>query len=277
VNITGCWPLGLTVGLVLGWAAPVAASRAKLRDPSPLRERGADVGMALLVSYYKELPQRKAGEKAAVWAERLQQGLAEFKKQVAARYTAGTLLRLLDSEQALARQAAVVALGLTGTIAVNAAVASMLHDEDLKVRRLASNSLWMLWFRADRPANNRELRRLMQLANGPDEGDADRALAGLNALIEKAPKFAEAYNQRAILFFQAGEFEKSIADCATVLKLNPHHFGAASGMAQAYLKIKKPRAALKAFRNAFRINPGLEDVSEAIRRLENGLGEGGKR
>jgi hypothetical protein len=62
-----------------------------------------------------------------------------------------------------------------------------------------------------------------------------------------------------------------------VLKLNPYHFGAASGLARSYMKIKKPRAALKAYRVAYRIHPGLEDVGEAIRFLENVLGEEGKK
>ena len=35
--------------------------------------------------------------------------------------------------------------------------------------------------------------------------------------------------------------------------------------------------ALKAFRHALRINPGLDDVEQAIRALESALGEEGKR
>ena len=56
-----------------------------------------------------------------------------------------------------------------------------------------------------------------------------------------------------------------------------YHFGALSGMAQCFLKLRKPKAALKAFRQAFRINPGLEGVEETIRALEDVLGEEGRR
>ena len=38
-----------------------------------------------------------------------------------------------------------------------------------------------------------------------------------------------------------------------------------------------PRPALKAFRHALRINPGMEGVEETIRALENALGEEGKK
>ncbi len=277
MRVAGRWQAAVLAGLVLGGtAAPGRACRGPWHEPSPLREGGAEVGMAILVEFYKELPRRQGGEKAEAWAERLQQGLNGFKKKVAGRYTEGTLQRLLDCPKALTRRAAVVALGLTGTPDSTPPVAAMLHDNDAKVRQLAVDALWLLWFRADKPANNKELQRLRKLAGEPD-GDPGAVLAGLGGLIRKAPRFAEAYNQRAILHYRAGRYEEAIADCRTVLKLNPFHFGAASGLAHAYMKIKKPKAALKAFRNAYRINPGMQEVGEAIRFLENVLGEEGKR
>ena len=53
--------------------------------------------------------------------------------------------------------------------------------------------------------------------------------------------------------------------------------GAASGMAQCYMKLKKPRAALKAFRAAFRVNPHIQGIEDTIRTLEDVLGEEGKK
>jgi cytochrome c-type biogenesis protein CcmH/NrfG len=44
-------------------------------------------------------------------------------------------------------------------------------------------------------------------------------------------------------------------------------------MGQCYVRLKKPRAALRAFRSAYRINPNLDDVKEAISSLEEVLGE----
>ncbi len=41
--------------------------------------------------------------------------------------------------------------------------------------------------------------------------------------------------------------------------------------------MRKHRAALKAFRNALRINPYMDGVAETIRALENALGEEGRR
>src|SRR5262249_36907181 len=119
--------------------------------------------------------------------------------------------------------------------------------------------------------NNQELQRLVRLR------DRDKALAGFDRLIEKAPHFAEAYNQRAILFFRLKQYDRSIADCEKTLQLNPRHFGALAGMAQGCLQLRKPRAALKAFRSALHINPNLDGVAESIRALENALGEEGRK
>ena len=230
------------------------------------------MGKALLVEYYEELPQPKAGGKNREAREALMQSaLDKFKERVQERYTEGTLQRLLDGSTARARRASVLALGLVGTMKSNASVASMLHDEDRVVRQLAADALWSLWFRAGTDPNNRELRRLMR------QSDPQKAIAGLDALIAKAPHFAEAYNQRAIFYYRLGDYSRSVADCERVLKLNPYHFGALSGMGQCYMKLKKSRAALKAFRSALLINPALDGIEETIHFLEDALGGEGKK
>ncbi|MBL8867233.1 MAG: tetratricopeptide repeat protein, partial [Planctomycetia bacterium] len=111
------------------------------------------------------------------------------------------------------------------------------------------------------------LQQAMQL------GDFAQTLAALDDLIREAPEFAEAYNQRAILLFRRGEFARSAADCKAVLRMNPYHFGAAAGMGQCYLKMNKPRAALRAFRQALELNPALVDLRDAVQALRQALGE----
>ena len=69
-----------------------------------------------------------------------------------------------------------------------------------------------------------------------------------------------------------GDLASNIAKRA--LELNPFHFGAQSGLAQCFVRLKKPRTALRAFRQALKINPDLDGVAESIRELEESLGEG---
>ena len=73
-----------------------------LKVPS-LRERAADI--PLLVEYFNELPQRRLKEEASAWRARQQAATETFRQRVEARYTEGTLIRLLESPSAQARQA----------------------------------------------------------------------------------------------------------------------------------------------------------------------------
>jgi len=224
---------------------------------------------ALLVELFQQLPAIPEGDFLAGRSAELQLHLERFREAVASTYTEGTLQRLLTSTAVQTRRAAILALGLQGTMLSNAAIAACLHDDEPQVSRLAADALWNIWFRAEGEAHKRELQRLTQLK------PTQKVLRGLNALIEKAPGFAEAYNQRAIYYFHQGEYQKALADCEQTLKLNPFHFGAQSGMAHCLVKLRKPRAALRAYRNALRIYPDLEDIAEAIRSLEESLGDGG--
>lgn len=165
----------------------------------------------------------------------------------------------------LARQAAVLALGLVGTLDSNAVVAEALKDTDWLVRQFAEDALWEIWYRGDNAEYCWSLQQAMQI------GDFAQTLAALDELIREAPDFAEAYNQRAILFFRRGEFSRSASDCKAVLRMNPFHFGAAAGMGQCFLKMNKPRAALRAFRQALELNPAMSDLREAVNALREAL------
>lgn len=210
-------------------------------------------------------PPPKTGGKA-----RRRAAVHVFCKQVQERYLEGTLLRLLESDDPQVRRAAVYALGLLGSPEVNDALAERLRDEDEAVARMAAESLWTLWFRGDDPAHSDALYRTLRTR------DREKALASLDALIAKAPRFAEALNQRAILHFRMERYDRAAADCEAVLRLNPKHFGAQAGLGQCLLRLRRQRAALKAFRIALRINPHLDSIAEMVKALENKPGEDGR-
>lgn len=220
----------------------------------------------LLVELFDRLPALRPGDDEDLWAAGAHHPLRAFAAAVRQHYTEGTLQRVLaTADDATARRAAVLALGLIGTTASVPATAAALHDVDTRVRRLAVDALWELWFRGGTDAQN---ARLQAAAREPD---AIKARADLDDLIRAAPEFAEAHNQRAIWFFKRGDFARAVADCETVLRLNPHHFGAAAGMGQCLLKLNRPQGALRAFRQALEINPDL-DLHDVVRELE-ALGE----
>ncbi len=229
----------------------------------------------LLLQYYQLLPGSRADGQQADATREYRKGLSRFKRSVQARYNEATLQRLLRWQEAEVRQAAVLALGLAGTMKVNPNLASCLHDEDPTVRRLAGEAMWSIWFRADTPENNAELQRVILLRL--DEVGPEVILADFEALLHKAPRFAEVYNQRGIFNFRCGSYSRAATDCDRALRLNPCHFGAASGLGQCFMKQKKLRAALRGFRRALRINPSLDGVRQTIASIERLLGEEGKR
>jgi tetratricopeptide (TPR) repeat protein len=223
------------------------------------------VSGALLVEYYRLLPRLEPSDDPDLWAARMHDALRSFRQRLIARYSEGTLQRLLGHGDEETRRAAVLALGLVGTMDSNAALARVLHDPNPAPARMAADALWQIWFRGGTEEQNAELQRVLHLP------DFLEILGGLNELAREAPEFAEVFNQRAILYFQRGDFLRALADCERTLELNPYHFGAQAGMGQCYMKLRKPRAALRAFRQALATNPILTHLSETIESLERSV------
>jgi len=191
--------------------------------------------------------------------------LRAFRRGVESDYTEGTLQRLLTHPDAELRRASVLSLGLIGSMDANAGLAKALRDEDAEISKMATDALWQLWHRGGSAEQNQELCRVIHLP------DFLEVLAGLDDLLRVAPTFAEVHNQRAILYFRRGEYARSAADCERVLQLNPYHFGAMAGLGQCYLKLRKPRSAVRCFRQAVDTNPTLGHLHETIAALEQSL------
>ena len=223
---------------------------------------------ALLVQWYRQIPRPRNRESFHSWFKNHKKAIEQFQNRVTSRYQECTLQRLLANGDLVARDAAAFCLGILGTWDSNPHLASALKDADPAIREMAAEAMWSLWFRSHEPRNCQELRRIVRLR------DRRKVLEGLNTLIVDAPDFAEAWNQRAIVHFKAKRFEDAIRDCERTLQLNPWHFGAQAGMAQAYMHMRKHNAALKAFRAAYRINPHMDGIVSTIRLLEKALDEG---
>lgn len=193
------------------------------------------------------------------------QEIEDFRLNVTARYTEGSLARLARSPSPKARRAAVLALGLVGSYEINAVVARSLRDPDPTVRNLANSALWAIWFRADSPENNATLEEVHDLNNRRKFAEAQDLAT---RLIDRAPKFAEAYNQRAIASFFRGRFAESEADCRRALELNPYHIGALAGLGQCYLRLERRDEALATFRRALKLQPFSEGLRETVAALE---------
>ncbi len=256
-----CGPIGyatiLLFALAPRLATPPTTAQAGVSLDSP-RRFGAS-GMlephtsSLLVDYYQTYLR--------------DHDIDAFRQHVSARYMEGTLARQIESPNVQARRAAVLALGLLGSFEVNAAVARALRDDDPTVRSLADNALWAIWFRADTPENNAMLEQVGVLIN---QQRLEDAIELSTRLIARAPRFAEAYNKRAIAEFFLGRYKESAEDCRLVLVRNPYHLGALSGLAGCQLRLGQREAAIETLRRAAKLQPHNQDLRERIASLESG-------
>ncbi len=221
---------------------------------------------ALVFEWYLEIPKKVDPEPELAWRLQHQRAVDRFRRQVSRRYSVGTLERLIESPDPDRRQASVFALGLMGNQASNAVIARLLSDASVEVRATAEDSLWSLWFRGSTESNNQELRRVVRMR------DRLKALSALDILVRKAPRFSEALNQRGLLYFRLERYMEALADYTKVLELNPFHFAAQAGLGQCYLQLGRDKAALRAFRDARRINPNIQGIDETIGHLERIVG-----
>lgn len=190
---------------------------------------------------------------------------ADFIAAVSANYLISTLCRLAECGRRVTRRGAVLALGFLADYDANTVLGRRLRDEDHGVRMLAENAIREIWYR---DGNERQRHELAIISRWSNSLRFDDVLDRATALIEDAPHFAEAWNQRAIAFYQLGRYEEAANDCHQALELNAYHFGAAVGLAHCYLEMGEGLAALDCFRRAVDINPSLEAVREQISYLQ---------
>jgi tetratricopeptide (TPR) repeat protein len=185
-------------------------------------------------------------------------------------YPALRLAQLLASPRPEVREAAAHSLGLVAEFGEVGLVVPALHDSDPAVHKAAEASCLRIFCRDGTAEDRHELALIIQRLQFGDPLDAVRR-AG--ALIMRAPALAEAYNQRAIARYQLRQYLGSLQDCRRTLELNPHHFGAAIGMAQCYLAIDDRPAALEALELTERLNPDMAGVRAQIDVLRKLLNE----
>jgi tetratricopeptide (TPR) repeat protein len=217
---------------------------------------------SLLVEYFKDFLHKR--------------DLDEFRNRVTTRYNEGTLGRILaGSPDVAARRAAVLSLGILGSFEQsNTVLGKALRDDDLAVRSMAEDALWAVWFRADTPQHNQMLE---QVRLSIKREQLEQAETLLTRLIADAPNFAEAYNQRAFVYFLQGRFAESADECQRVLTRNPYHIGAIEGLAKCQLGLNRPRDALKSLRRALKLRPHNSALRESIQELETQIESDGTR
>jgi tetratricopeptide (TPR) repeat protein len=127
-----------------------------------------------------------------------------------------------------------------------------LKSDTPAVRDLGRRALEHVWFNSGGP----EAYDLTQAAfHAVEREDFQQALNILNRLIREFPNFAEGWNRRASVYWQMGQYEKSMQDCEKALFLNPNHYGAWQGIGICQLQMGEISEACRSLRAALKIIP----------------------
>ena len=87
-------------------------------------------------------------------------------------------------------------------------------------------------------------------------------------VIEKDPKWPEAWNKRATVLFLLGEFKKSQQDIDKVLELEERHFGALAGQGLVNIHLKNYEKAINSYKKVQEIYPSMKSPEIMIKEIE---------
>ncbi len=122
--------------------------------------------------------------------------------------------------------------------------------------QLAERALRRYWPQGPTPAITSQLFSAIYTRSNHD---FENAIKIINKIIANAPEYAEAYNQRAFVYFLQRKYDKALEDIAKVLELEPKHFAALTGRAIIFLHQGRIKLARQSLQAAVDIHPWLKE------------------
>jgi tetratricopeptide (TPR) repeat protein len=125
--------------------------------------------------------------------------------------------------------------------------------------------IWALWT-ATRSDTTTLLMSRVQTAI--EQKDVDLAIKLLDAVIKIKPKYVEARNRRATIYYMKKDYGRALADIREVLRREPRHFGALSGLGLIMQDIGDDKQALEVYRRALAVHPRLQRIPDLVKTLQ---------
>ena len=152
-------------------------------------------------------------------------------------------------------------------IILNKLFDQLIKTNDSNNAEKLEKKIWSVW--SKHPEDNRLTDKMEFGTELMQYGDYNYALKVFDNIIVNDPRWSEAWNKRATVYFLMNEFKNSLDDIDKVLSIEPRHFGALSGQARIFIKLQKYEKAIKSLKQALKFYPSFKsgDLISEIEKL----------
>ena len=136
---------------------------------------------------------------------------------------------------------------------------------DDTIAKAIEERIWAQWVISRSDTANLLMTRVKTAIEAKD---TDLAIKLLDSIVKIKPDYIEAWNRRATLYYMKKDYGRSIADIREVLKREPRHFGALSGLGLILQDIGDDKQALEVYRRALAVYPRLQRIPDMVKTLQ---------
>ena len=101
--------------------------------------------------------------------------------------------------------------------------------------------------------------------------DQERALRLMDAAVDLAPAYAEAWSHRAYVHYRMQNYQAALGDLRRAIALEPNHFRALDGMGKILVLLGEKKAALTVYEQLLKVHPNIEGGPEAADELKKAV------
>ncbi|MEM6711419.1 MAG: tetratricopeptide repeat protein [Pseudomonadota bacterium] len=145
---------------------------------------------------------------------------------------------------------------------------ALAESENEESASVLARQIQSLWNDSGSDTANLLMRRATFAIRG---GNYIVALDLLDSVIALEPRFAEAWNRRATVHFLRQDYGRSISDVEQVLRLEPRHFGALSGIGIILDELGEDMQAQVFLQEALKVHPYLNGPRNRLGEIERRL------
>lgn len=125
--------------------------------------------------------------------------------------------------------------------------------------------IWALWVVSKSDTTNLLMTRVKTALEAKD---VDLAIKLLDGVVKVKPDYVEGWNRRATIYYMKKDYGRAVADIREVLKREPRHFGALSGLGLILQDLGDEKQALEVYRRALAVYPKLQRIPDLVKTLQ---------